>query len=116
MFQHDGEAGLAGGASVGATRKFVYCAPGGKSGYSDPLQAEEYLMKNLCWYELPYTGFMEFSEGDAEKVRERLHARLITDPSVSIEERLALRLDHSHDTAALHHRRGSIPCDYGDRH
>ena len=69
MFQHDGEAGLAGGAGVGATRKFVYCAPGGKNGYADPHQAEEYLMKNLAWYELPYTGFMEFCEGDAEKVR-----------------------------------------------
>ena len=77
IFQHDGKAGISGGrgASMKSNKKFVFCAPGGKDGYSDPVQAEEYLMKNLAWCELPYLCFFQFGEGDAERVQQKLRER-----------------------------------------
>jgi len=73
IFEHKGDAGLSKNGTRTKARGYNinFTAPGGKAGYKVPAAAERYLLKNLHWNKLPYHGFLEFQEGDAERVMER---------------------------------------------
>ena len=83
IFQHDGKARVSTHCKDTEARgkQIQFRAPGGTNGYHVPRAAEVFLLKTLKWHGLPYLGFIEFAQGDCERVM----ARAVTGGSSSEE-------------------------------
>eukprot|EP00966_Prymnesium_polylepis_P191392 4435518-Prymnesium_polylepis.1 len=72
VFQNYGRMGMSTSGKANESRgdNLVMHAPGGKRGYQLWTAAEQFLLKQCKYWGMQYVAFIEFAEGDADRVRE----------------------------------------------